>query len=169
MQIQAIHGSMAVLILFVHAFSAFGFAQDGDTLQQPSNEIDTPWNLLTPHTAINKGFSFETRFVDKTETSKGITTRTGLLSVQIIFDSNKGPKINEAIGAQLRVKKDDNILVLVPIETARHRETGKIQWMQLSLNDETLPNSDILLNFIDGNHAYEYVIPLNTIYKLQLK
>jgi len=88
----------------------------------------------------------------------------GYVGVQIIFDADKGPKINEILGASLSVKEGDKSLVLAPIETAKHHATGKISWMQFWLHDEVLPKSQVMLSYIDGIHGYYYIIPVKDFY-----
>src|SRR5262245_21210227 len=145
MQLKSYQNAVAVILLFVISCLSAANVQDGRTDSQKNDKPEPPWRLLTPQTMLAKGFYFECRFVDNTITSGGKTSRTGLVGVQIIFDADKGPKINKVLGASLSVKEGDKTLVLAPIETAKHRNTGKINWMQFWLHDEALPKSQVVL------------------------
>lgn len=159
--------TVAVTTIFLSlalAFVSIACAQSGNTTGETVNQTEPLWNVLTPETVSHKGFEFEIRFKDNTVTSGGATNRTGVVSVQIIFDAAKGPKIKEIHSAHLRVRDGEKILVYVPIETAKHRETNDIHWAQFSLHDETISKSDVMLSFIDGIHSFYYEIPLDEFY-----
>jgi hypothetical protein len=155
MQLKSHQSAVAVILVFVITCLFAANAQIGRTDR----------NLLTPQTMLAKGFYFECRFVDSTITSGGKTSRTGVVRVQIIFDADKGPKINEALGAYLIVNEGDKSLVLAPIETAKHPDTGKIHWMQFWLHDEALPKSQVVLSYLAGIHGYDYIIPVKDFYE----
>src|SRR5215475_3702384 len=165
MQLKPHQNAVAVILLFVITCLSAANPQFGRTDSQKNDKPKVPWNLLTPQTMLAKGFDFECRFVDNTITSGGKTSRTGVVGVQIIFDADKGPKINEILGASLSVKEGDKSLVLVPIETAKHHDTGKISWMQFWLHDEVLPKSQVMLSYFDGIHGYHYIIPVKDFYE----
>src|SRR5262245_63249037 len=96
MQLKSHQNAVAVILVFVITCLSAAEAQIGRTDR----------HLLTPQTMLAKGFDFECRFVDSTITSGGKTSRTGVVRGQIIFEADKGPKINEALGAYLSVKED---------------------------------------------------------------
>jgi hypothetical protein len=165
MQLKSHQNAVAVILLFVITCLSAANAQYGRTDSQKNDKPEPPWNLLTPQTMLAKGFYFECRFVDNTITSGGKTSRTGLVGVQIIFDADKGPKINKVVGVSLSVKEGDKILVSAPIETAKHPDTGKIHWMQFGLHDEALPKSQVVLSYLDGIHLHHYIIPVKDFYE----
>ena len=165
MRLKSRQNAVAVILLLVITCLSAANAQYGRTDSQKNDKPEPPWNLLTPQTMLAKGFYFECRFVDNTITSGGKTSRTGVVGVQIIFDADKGPKINNILDASLSVKEGDKTLVLAPIETAKHPDTGKIHGMQVWLHDEALPKSQFFLSYIDGIHGYHYIIPVKDFYE----
>ena len=169
MQLKSHQNAVAVILLLVITCLSAANARSGRTCRQKNDKPEAPWNLLTPQTMLAKGFDFECRFVDNTITSGGKTSRTGVVGVQIIFHADKGPKINDVLVASLSVKEGDKILVLAPIETAKHRNTGKINWMQFWLHDEALPKSQVVLSYFDGIHSYGYIIPVKDFYESRQK
>jgi hypothetical protein len=165
MQLKIHQNAVAVILLFVITCLSAANAQDGRTDSQKNDKPEPSWLLLTPQTMLAKGFYFECRFVDNTITSGGKTSRTGLVGVQIIFDADKGPKINKVQGAYLSVKEGDKTLVWAPIETAKPPDTGKIHWVQFWLHDEALPKSQVVLSYPDGIHLQRYIIPVKDFYE----
>ena len=88
-----------------------------------------------------------------------------MVGVQIIFDADKGPKINKVQGVFLSVKEDDKTLVWAPIETEKPPDTAKIHWAQFLLHDEALPKSQVVLSYLDGIHLQHYIIPIKDFYE----
>lgn len=164
MRLKSHQNAVVVILLLVITCLSAANARSGRTGRQKNDKPEVPWNLLTPQTMLAKGFDFECRFVDNTITSGGKTSRTGEVGVQIIFDADKGPRINKVQGAYLSVKEGDKTLVLAPIEMAKPY-SGKIGLMQFWLHDEVLPKSQVVLLYPDGIHLRDYIIPVKDFYE----
>ena len=117
--------------------------------------------LLTPQTMLAQGFALKCEFREN-DTSSDVF-------VDIRFDADKGPEIEEARGANLVISQGGKTLVWVPINTEFDHETGSINRLYFSVDKDLLADTQIYLDYIQGIHAYYRVISIKEFYAARKK
>lgn len=83
---------------------------------------------VTPQNMVELGFSIECRFRDQTIKEGDAPARsTGIVSIQVLFDAEKGSRIKEFDSAALIIKQGDQTM-WIPVKWITGQKPGFIQF-----------------------------------------